>query len=192
MPTFIVPIKSFRLGKQRLGGVFDETERARLGHRLSDHVASTVLEAGYALLVVSSDPDVVLWADRAGHRHLEDPGRGLDAAAAAGVAFVSDIGGGWVVIHSDLPLLAVEDVALLAEVSESGSQPIAPSTDGGTAAVGGDGPMRFAFGPGSFHRHLTQLADPRVMVRLGLCLDVDSPPDLEAAAGVDPRWRLTS
>lgn len=144
--------------------------------------------AGHDLLVVSSDPDVVTWADEGGYRRVDDPGGGLDGAAAAGVALVLAEGLSWVVLHSDLPLLSTRDIELLAGTIDSGREPIAPSNDGGTSAIGAAVPMSFAFGPGSFHRHLARLTNPSVLVRPGLSLDIDSPFDLEAAARVDPGW----
>ncbi|HZD03689.1 MAG TPA: hypothetical protein VE173_02190, partial [Longimicrobiales bacterium] len=49
--------------------------------------------------------------------------------------------------------------------------------------IGGHGPTSFSYGPGSFRRHLPRLPRPRVIVRLGLALDLDGPIDLEAARG---------
>jgi 2-phospho-L-lactate guanylyltransferase (CobY/MobA/RfbA family) len=60
---------------------------------------------------------------------------------------------------------------------------IAPSNDGGTSLLGASRRIRFAYGPASFHRHLLRLRDPRVVVRLGLALDLDDASDLEAARG---------
>ena len=74
----------------------------------------------------------------------------------------------------------------------SGSWVLAPSSDGGTSLIGGSGDpgFDFAYGVGSFHRHLARLrrCSPKVVFRLGLALDLDHPSDLEAALS-HPRGR---
>lgn len=186
MPTVaVIPVKSFALGKQRLAGTLDPGVRARLARGLADHVATTAAEAGALPLIVTADSRVAEWATRSGFPSIADPGKGLNAAAESGVAWAGRSASRWVVIHADLPLLRVSDFASL--TAESPHQTvIAPSSDGGTSAIAGLGPARFAFGVSSFHRHLRIAADPVVVTRPGLLLDVDSPDDLEAA-GSDPR-----
>lgn len=182
----IVPVKSFRMGKQRLSGAVSLSEREELGRHLAGHVAAQVEAAGLIPLVVTADPEVATWATSSGFPSLPDPGDGLDAAAAAGVTWAEHTSSSWIVLHSDLPLLHPEDVAALAEIVRSGAAVVAPSSDGGTSAIGWRGPFQFAFGPGSFHRHLARLGSPTVITRLGLLLDVDSPDDLEAVRALVP------
>src|SRR5690606_35677285 len=83
---------------------------------------------------------------------------------------------------ADLPLVTPEDIRAAAALLEAGNSHIAPSDDGGTSLIGGHRPCRFAYGPGSFHRHLARADDPAVIVRRGLALDLDRPGDFEAAA----------
>ncbi|HWB87920.1 MAG TPA: 2-phospho-L-lactate guanylyltransferase [Acidimicrobiia bacterium] len=189
MPTvFVIPVRSFRLGKQRLAASLDEAERARLGEDLADHVATTVATAGELPLIVTADPDVARWAALAGFPSVPEPGAGLDAAAGTGVEWAGQSSSDWVVIHADLPLLGAADVLSLIEVLSAGRQPISPSTNGGTSAIGGRGGFAFSFGVASFHRHLARLDRPEVVVRVGLALDVDSPDDLAAARRVGDGW----
>lgn len=182
----IIPVKSFRMGKQRLSGSMEPAEREHLGRRLAGHVAATVESAGLIPLVVTADPDVVAWATASAFPSLPDPGDGLDAAAATGVDWAAQSGSAWVVLHADLPLLTHADVTSIAEVVRSGTPAIAPSSDGGTSAIGWQGRFAFSFGVGSFHRHLARLESPRVFTRIGLLLDIDSPDDLAAARGRVP------
>lgn len=177
----IIPVKSFRMGKQRLSDALDPARRERLGRALAGHVAAAVARAGLIPLIVTADAGVAEWATSAGFPSLPDPGDGLDAAAHAGVEWAERAGSTWIVIHSDLPLLTRNDVSDLVDASAAGHSPIAPSADGGTSAIGSLGPFDFSFGVSSFHRHLPRLSSPKVVSRRGLALDIDSPMDLEAA-----------
>lgn len=177
----IIPVKSFRLGKQRLAAAVSSEERGRLGQALAGHVAETVESAELIPLVVTADVEVASWATWSGFPTLPDPDEGLDAAATVGVSWAEHSGSAWIVLHSDLPLLSADDVAIVAQIVEGGGAVIAPSADGGTSAIGWRGPFDFAFGAGSFHRHLARLPTPTVVARTGLLLDVDSPHDLAAA-----------
>lgn len=184
----VIPVRSFRLGKTRLGGAVGEDRRVRLGRALTFRVASAVETAGLLPLVVTADAEVATWATAEGFPSLPDPGSGLDDAAAAGVEWAEMSHSSWIVLHADLPLLESRDIGTLAALLAEGFDPIAPSSDGGTSAVGGREGFAFSFGEGSFHRHLTRLASPKVVTSPGLLLDLDSPADL-AAAVAHPRGR---
>lgn len=176
------------MGKRRLAGTVDADTRARLGRALAENVATTVAAAGLSPLIVTADPEVTEWATRSGWPSLEDPGAGLDTAAATGVGWVRQVTETWIVLHGDLPLIDLADVGALAETIGRGDSVISPSADGGTSAIGSSETISFSFGVSSFHRHLPRLLRPRVVARPGLLLDVDSPADLEAAVST-PRGR---
>ena len=190
MPTtVIIPVKSFSLGKRRLSQVLTPEMRGRLGRGLAEHVASTVTSAGQLPVIVTADPEVAQWSTRAGFPSLADPGRGLDEAARTGVEWALHTAGAWMVLHSDLPLLGVDDVRHLGVLLEERGSVIAPSSDGGTSAIGSEQPVRFSFGASSFHRHLLRLSDPGVVARAGLLHDLDSPDDLiSTASTLRGRW----
>lgn len=184
MPTVaVIPVKSFALGKQRLAGALDPGRRAALARGLADHVATTVSDAGVMPLIVTADAHVAEWATRAGFPSVADPGVGLDAAASAGVAWADQANSDWLVLHADLPLIGVDDITALSRALENGPV-IAPSSDGGTSAIGARGHRDFSFGPASFHRHLKMLPEAEIVARPGLLLDIDSESDLEAAMSV--------
>lgn len=189
MPTVaVIPVKSFALGKQRLAGALDPGRRAALARGLADHVATTVSDAGIMPLIVTADAQVAEWATRAGFPSVADPGVGLDAAASAGVAWADQAHSEWLVLHADLPLIGADDITALLQALEDGAV-VAPSSDGGTTAIGTRGHRDFSFGPASFHRHLKALPQAEVLIRPGLLLDIDSESDLQAAMSVpDGTW----
>lgn len=182
----IIPIKSFRLGKQRLSEVLDDARRETLGRGLARHTAGIVETVGLIPLIVTADRQVAEWATTSGFPSLPDSGAGLTAAARVGMEWARASGSRWIVLHGDLPLLTASDVRAVADPVDAGQPVLAPSSDGGTSAIGAEDEFEFDFGVGSFHRHLNRLPDATVVVRTGLALDVDSPNDL-AAAAASPR-----
>lgn len=186
MPTVaVIPVKSFATGNRRLAEFLDDDERHSLGRHLALHVVETAESAGMLPIVVTADPEVASWATGMGFPPVPDPGEGLDVAAATGVEWALRSRSRWVVLHADLPLLSTDDLLALIDSTED---VIAPSADGGTSALTSTRPIEFSYGPGSFHRHLPRLARPRIVTRLGLLHDVDSPSDLTSAKG-HPRWQ---
>lgn len=182
MPTVaVIPVKSFRLAKQRLAEALDPGRRESLGRALAEHTATAAESAGLTPLIVTADPEVAGWATGIGFPSLPDPDSGLNAAADTGAKWAVSAGLPWVVLHSDLPLLAESDLTDLLTMSEDGDSFLAPSADGGTSAIGSTGAFDFSFGPGSFHRHLARLPSARIVVRTGLAHDVDAPNDLRTA-----------
>jgi 2-phospho-L-lactate guanylyltransferase len=114
---------------------------------------------------------------------VHDPGS-LDDAAAYGRHLLAARGHGRVVVaHADLPF-----VRSLAGVLVDGSQPVAVVVpchrDDGTPVLSlPSGPaFRFAYGPGSFRRHLAEARHRGLAVRVvrdpALRHDVDEPDDL--------------
>lgn len=182
MPTVaILPVKSFRLGKGRMAEDLSTEERSTLGQALAERTASLAVDAGLIPVLVAGDADVAAWAVHQGLPSIPDPGDGLDAAAEAGTAWAETSSSSWIVLHADLPLLTraeLEEVVLTRDRQE---WVIAPSADGGTSALGGQGTAHFAYGPGSFHRHLARFPQASILARLGLLHDVDSYSDLESA-----------
>lgn len=181
VPTVaIIPLKSFREGKKRLADAITAEQRAHLGMALALHVAEVAIAADLLPLFVTADPEVATWSATSGFPVLPESSEGLNGAARTGVNWAEQSGSRWVVLHSDLPLLEVDDLTTLLS---RGDQVIAPSSDGGTSAISSEGPLGFEFGPLSFHRHLSRMTSPVVVTRTGFLLDVDSPDDLTAALG---------
>ena len=189
MPTVaVIPVKSFRSGKLRLASAVDDPRRNDLGRAFASHVAETAERADMLPLIVTGDAEVAGWATAVGFPSLPDPGEGLSAAASAGTDWAAHSRSPWVVLHADLPLLQTEELSLLRDLADAGSDAIAPSSDGGTSAITASRQIGFSYGPGSFHQHLPRLRNPTVVTSTGLLHDIDTPSDLTAAAD-HPRGR---
>jgi len=174
-----LPIKPFHLGKRRLAPAVGR-HRAELNRIVAGIVLDACRESGAATVVITGDPEVGRWASELGAATIaEPPTGGLDGAAAAGARLAAARELGFAVVHADLPLATPEDLDAVFGALQPGGAVLAPSRDGGTNVLAATEPLRFRYGPGSFRRHLAELAarDPIVVVRAGLCLDLDGPGD---------------
>ena len=178
MVTAIVPLKSFE-GLTRLADALPPGRRIELMVRLAARTTGALRDAGVDVVVVTGDPSVSEWASQQRFHVVDEPDPpGLDAAAAAGLDTVR---GEWMVVHADLPLISREDVKAVQRALATSDHVLAPSHDGGTSLIGGMGSaFPFAYGVGSFRRHLALVPDAVVVVRPGLALDVDHVRDLVA------------
>jgi 2-phospho-L-lactate guanylyltransferase len=186
-----VPIKPFGVAKRRLQGVLDAAERSRLGMAVAANTLRVLGAAGADVAVITADDGVAAWARRLGVAVIEDPDSGLNAAAAA--AITSTVGR-WAIFHADLPLISSGDVKAVFDALPSAGVTLAPAADGGTTVVAASiGDFDFAYGPGSFHRHLSRVAamPHAVVCRPGLALDLDTPADLEIARRLSGQPWLT-
>lgn len=165
----VLPVRSFTDAKARLADVLEPAVRAEIARRMADRVADAA--ATLRVVVVSSAAEVREWAGRRGFDLVEDPGT-LDAAADAGRAHLRALGyERAVVAHADLP-----HARSLAPLAVTGSiVALVPChRDDGTnvLSVPVDVPFVFAYGPGSFRRHVAEAH------RLGLGIRVVRAPDL--------------
>jgi len=178
----VVPIRSFSDAKSRLSERFTPDERARMMQSMAERVVDA---AGPApVVVVSSAPEVERWARTRGIAVIPDPGA-LDAAADAGRAWAVGRGALRVVIaHADLPL--VQSLERLTAVDEDDAVVAVPChRDDGTPilSIPATAAFRFAYGPGSFARHVAEAKRAGLdVVELrddpALRHDVDAPEDL--------------
>ena len=182
-PIFAIPVKPFDVAKRRLATAIPEAARAHLSRSLAQHTADVVAATAAVPLILSADDTVTRWADERGLDVLLDEGSSLDQAARSAVRFAEDRDAPWAVLHADLPLLAARHLERAIQLLLDGRTVLAPSADGGTSFLGGSQPIEFAYGPGSFHRHLARIRrrDPIIVWNQGLVLDLDEPVDLEAA-----------
>jgi 2-phospho-L-lactate guanylyltransferase len=177
----VIPLRSFSGAKERLAPHLSASARSDVARRMAERV----VEAAGALtvVIVSGADDVRDWAAARGLTVVDDPG-GLDEAAAAGREHVARAGFGRVVVaHGDLPA-----ARSLAPLARDGTRPIAALVpchrDDGTnvLAVPVDVPFRFAYGPGSFRRHVAEARrlglGTRVIRAADLAVDVDDADDL--------------
>lgn len=175
----IIPLKGSGERKTRLASRLNEEQRQALSQQLFSHVAAALRGcAAVSEVALLSNVRPANWEGRL----VFDKGRGLNAELRA----IAEACGSQplLIIHADLPLVSAEDVAILLAEAEGGCA-IAPDRQGnGTNAIalGNPSGFEFAFGPDSFRRHLAAAQGrARVVTRLGLGLDIDTPDDLDAA-----------
>jgi 2-phospho-L-lactate guanylyltransferase len=180
-PLIAVPIKPFGVAKRRLATVLDASTRSIVGREVAARTLDMAGAAGGRVVVVTADGGVRAWAARRGVESTGQSEGGLIGAAMAAVAMAH--GAPWVVAHADLPLVDTADFEAIVEAVEECEVVLAPSFDGGTTVVAGTvASFPFSYGPGSFRRHLAVARErARIVVRLGLALDLDGPSDLSAA-----------
>ncbi len=183
MDIAAVPLKQFDLAKARMAVGFDAEQREKLGRAVAAHTLEVVARTVGAVWVVTSDEAVAEWADDRGAGIILERLEGLNAAASRVIELAAN--GRWMILHADLPLLTPEDVRAAWDRIPRDGFLLAPSRDGGTSVFAGKAPVpSFAYGPGSFHRHLAGVRrhPVRVIARTGFLLDVDAPSDYAAAA----------
>lgn len=191
----LVPVKAFSDAKARLAAVLGDAERERLAR----WTATRVLAAAGELptYVACDDEQVATWAGEHGAAILWHPGVGLNAAVNSSVADLREAGVTDVIVaHGDLPR-----AHSLASLTEPGTLTLVPDRHGdGTnvIALPTDLQFRFAYGPGSFQRHLDAAiaAGHSVRVRRDplLAADIDTPADLAhpLVQEVLPTWLQTN
>ena len=188
----VVPIRSFADGMARLAAVLGPEERTALGHDL----ASAVVRGASPMpcLIVSSAPEVRAWCREIGIDAIDDPGS-LDGAAAAGRDWCATLGLTRVIVaHADLPRIRPGGLSACARDAATPVATLVPChRDDGTPvlSVPTTAPFAFAYGPGSFRRHVAAAHAAGLAVRVlrdpTLAADLDVPDDLEAVAHLPRR-----
>jgi len=191
----LVPVKAFTDAKARLSAVLVDADRERLSRWMSARVLAAAGEL--PTYVACDDEEVAAWATEHGASILWHPGVGLNAAVNNSVTALRDAGVTDVVVaHGDLPR-----AHSLASLTEPGTLTLVPDRRGdGTnvIAVPTDMPFVFAYGPGSFQRHLGSAIAAGLSVRVRrdplLALDIDTPSDLAhpLVQEVLPSWLQTN
>lgn len=184
----IVPVKRLDAAKSRLAATLPPDERAALVVDMLRAVLAALAASALVAerVVVSPDPTALAIARAASATALWQPDDGLNAALELARAATSPMAM-LLALPADLPLLTASDVAALAGEACSATVVIAPdgAADGTNALLLAPGaPLPFAFGPGSFRRHLAAAAAASLTTRVvstpGLALDLDTPADLAA------------
>lgn len=180
----VVPVKAFDAAKRRLAPAVGPADRVLLVRAMAAAVITAA--APLPVVVVCDDPEVRRWARALGAEVRWTPGLGLDGAVEAGVRWAADHGFDRVVVaHADLPLATdlrhvagTDGVVLVPDRRADGTNVIAlPAASG----------FRFAYGPGSFHRHRVEAERLGLAVTVlddgALAWDVDTPDDLVLPSG---------
>lgn len=178
----LVPVKDFRRAKVRLAPVLAGPERAALARRMATRVVRSA--APLPVAVVCDDVAVASWAEQLGAEVIWAPGSGLNAAVGAGVAHLAGLGADPIVVAAgDLP--HADGLAWVARFAGVTVVPDRRHDGTNVIAVPSASPFPFAYGPGSYRRHLAiarGLGLPlRVVYAPHFALDVDLPEDLAAA-----------
>jgi 2-phospho-L-lactate guanylyltransferase len=184
----IVPVKPFGEGKSRLAAVLSPELRAELSQRWLTHVlnVATIWGGFSRIAVISRDASVLHLAESLGAMTIVETGDDLNVALTQACEVATAAGASAVLmLPSDLPLLTEADLHELSELAmDEDGVIIAPSHDGGTNALLLRPPqaIAYAFGDGSFARHLTLAAEAGLPAHVyhsaTLALDVDRPEDL--------------
>ena len=177
----LVPVKAFGAAKGRLSGVLDGAARATLARSMAERV----LDAAGTLpvWVACDDEDVAAWALARGAQVVWTEGLDLNGAVTMGLSALRAVGGiaSVVVAHGDLPMAT--DLARVTWFRR-GATVVPDRHDDGTNVlhVPLDAGFVPSYGPGSFARHVAQLRELGLDVRVAripdLQWDVDVPEDL--------------
>ena len=177
----LVPIKRFDRAKERLAERLTADERSSLAQRLAEQVLRAA--APLPVSVLCEDDPIAAWAEQQGAAVIRCSARGLNAAVTEGVAVLAERGVRLAVVaHGDLPLAVgfdhlidgTDEITLVPDRHGDGTNVLVVPTDVGFV---------FAYGPGSFPRHVSEADRLGLTVRIvhdpQLAWDVDEPADLD-------------
>ncbi len=174
-----IPVKPFGVAKARLADQLNPDQRARLGKAIAARTAILSRQAGADVFVITGDDGVAEWASGLGFAVLpEGPVPSLDGAAHTAAATAAAREQRWVIVHADLPLATATDLRTVFALAAH-APVVVPAHDGGTNLLAGSDPaFPFAYGPGSFRRHLAAAPQSKVVTHPRLAMDLDTPSDL--------------
>lgn len=179
MRAVLVPVKAFHQAKLRLAGALSPAERRALAQTLAERVLAAA--SGLPVFVACDDQAVAKWAVTRGAEVLWTPGLGLSGAVRSGVTSLAERGVDLAVVsHSDLPLVttfegigAEDEITLVPDRRLDGTNVVCVPTRAD---------FNFAYGLGSFRRHLAEAdrsgVTTRVLYDWNLANDLDVPDDL--------------
>lgn len=183
--ALLVPVKAFAEAKGRLAPALSPNDRAALARRLASGVVAAA--GSLPVAVVCDDQDVAAWARHLGALVIWEPGQGLNRAVEAGVAHLTRAGVQQVVVAAG-DLARVSDLSWVADFA--GFTIVPDRRHDGTNVIGvpTSSNFSFAYGPGSYRRHLAAArrsgAPVRVVHGSELAWDVDVPEDLVSITDV--------
>ena len=186
--ALLVPVKAFAAAKVRLAPALDVAGREALARSMANRVVQAAADARLPVWVACEDDEVSSWAASVGASVVWTPGLGLNGAVQQGFSTLRDDGFDLVVVaHADLPhaagldrVVAADVVTVVPDRRDDGTNVLAVPA----SATG----FTFAYGPGSFERHVAEAArvgvDVRVLRLPELQWDVDTPDDLPSSVVV--------
>ena len=176
----VLPIRSFDGALSRLRPSLGESGCRDLMVWLAERVAAAATAGGIPVYVVSDDPDVARWARDADTAVVTVGRPGLSTAAHAAVERLAEDGFDHAVIaHADLARARTlapavgPGLTIVPDAVRDGSNVVCVPVDAG---------FRFAYGPGSFARHVAEANRLGLAVTVAddqdLAVDIDHPDDL--------------
>jgi 2-phospho-L-lactate guanylyltransferase len=184
----LVPVKPLAQAKSRLAPVLSGPQRTGLLRAMLADVLAELARAETlaGIAVITADTELAALARGTGAMLIAEPRpSGLNAAVATGIAELRRRDAARaLVLPADIPLLRAAEVDdVIRAGAHDGRTLVVPSRDlDGTNGllVHLDGPPDFAFGPGSFQRHLhpSRGGEAVRMLAPSFELDIDTPGDL--------------
>lgn len=188
LTAVVMPVRSFDGALSRLAGVLDGPRRAALMRRMASRVVAAA--APYPVYVATDDAEVSGWATGVGASVMSIGRSGLSVAAEVAVERLAAAGVERVAVaHADLALAQTmrpaigSGLVIVPDLRRDGSNVVCVPTSVG---------FRFAYGEGSFRRHVaegerlglpvTVVDDPTLAVDIDRPDDLRSLPDHELAA----------
>jgi 2-phospho-L-lactate guanylyltransferase len=169
-PTAVVPIRSFRDAKSRLAGSLDAAGRAALVRDGAQRVLDALIDG--PVLVVSDDDEVLDWSQDRGVPTLAPGTPGLDRAATAARDHLRASGVRRImVVHADI--WVPDRVRSVADLAEIVLVPDLALDGTNVIVIPTEGPFAFAYGPGSFNRHLGAATHLAEVTRASVCVRRD-------------------
>jgi 2-phospho-L-lactate/phosphoenolpyruvate guanylyltransferase len=198
MNAGILPVKRLSRAKRRLGRDLGEGRREGIARALLDDALGLLAAVDFLdWWVVSDDPEVLERARADGHRGIEDPAGGLNAALEHALADVKAHGAtSALIVPADVPLATAGDLRDVCDTGETSDVVLVPSRrDGGTNALHLRPPDLLAphFGTGSLDAHVRSAERARlrcsVVVLPRVALDLDTIEDARELVRSDEAGR---
>jgi 2-phospho-L-lactate guanylyltransferase len=187
----IIPVKPLNRAKSRLADVLTPEQRQQLAESMFRHVLETVRGVPQIIgtLVISRDSKALSIAREYDAKTVQETGAPeLNAALTRATQVVASWGvESLLILPADLPLLSADDLMDMISMGR-GSPSVVIATDehqDGTNALfmRPPGIIPYAYGPGSYQRHVTLARHAGVRVKTffseHLSLDIDVSDDLE-------------
>jgi len=190
--SLVIPVKVLARAKSRLTGLAGAA-RAELALAMAADTVAAALAAPLVSTVIVVTDDQVVGAELGGLGAVvieDQPAAGLNPALIFGAGYSDERwpGRGRAAMAGDLPAMRPAELALVLELAAAAGEAFVPDAAGTGTTLYAAGPgvaFRPAFGPGSRDRHLAAGAAELDLPDLrGLRQDVDTPGDLELAAGI--------
>ncbi|BAV63681.1 2-phospho-L-lactate guanylyltransferase [Sphingobium cloacae] len=182
--AIVIPVKPFDQAKARLAPVLTPEEREMLSRAFFRHVLTLATDRALDadVIVVSRCEQALGMAREAGAQAMVEQGQGQNEALEQAMELAN---GPVLLLSSDLPFLAMQDIAVMLTLGATTDLGIATDrAKTGTNALflARSGMIRTRFGPDSraLHQAEAEKAGLRwtLIERPGLAFDVDRPEDL--------------